>query len=301
MGILVYPSQPVAVSTINTADACSGELDVLTIELQSPDGSVCASQNLSASLNDGCGPVTETLSTTWSASEIDALFGGSGTACYSDASTSDDVTVYPASLSTNIIDDGSSCGTPSIELLSASGIQCLVETSGTACVDNDDSFAWDFSDDLAWLVNAPGSCAQVGLSGTISCSNCSCVDPVIVEAGNTSSVCGDGVVVIDLSPLSLGSSISGGGVNNGVWSSLGDGVFGGGSQYSTATTYTLGVNDISSGGLSLTLTGNASADPLCPIVSDDLIITVNPVPTAPLVVSPIEYCEGDIALSLIHI
>lgn len=93
-----------------------------------------------------------------------------------------DVTVYPAPLSIVIVDDGSACGTPSVELRDAAGNVCSTQsgigdstTATGTCSTNGDVLNWDFSNDpiITALSGAPAACAAPAmLSGTITCANC---------------------------------------------------------------------------------------------------------------------------------
>ncbi len=85
-----------------------------------------------------------------------------------------DVTVYPAPLTVAVTDDGSSCGTPMVELRDAAGNVCST-MAGPACAANGDVFNYDFSADavITALAGAPAACIPANLTGTITCAACS--------------------------------------------------------------------------------------------------------------------------------
>jgi hypothetical protein len=96
------------------------------------------------------------------------------------------------------------------------------------------------------------------------------IDPeAVVEAGSSAPLCSNGTV--DL--MDVGASITGG-ASDGTWSTSGDGSWGNGTIFSTATTYVPGTNDIVAGTVTLTL---LSDDPTgeCGTSSDTLVITIN--------------------------
>ncbi len=111
-------------------------------------------------------------------SDNDAVFGEyTAGLC---AAERHDVIIYPSQLSVVTTDDGSTCGTPGVELRSADGTVCETET-GAACSSNTDMFNYDFSSSptATALSGASGTCALPTLTGTINCSNCcNAVTPV---------------------------------------------------------------------------------------------------------------------------
>ena len=91
------------------------------------------------------------------------------------------------------------------------------------------------------------------------------VNPAIVDAGSDIVICGN-------ETASLNATISN---NNGFyWTSSGDGVFL--NSGSTNTTYIPGNSDILNG--SVVLSANANSNTPCGVVSDPLILTLNPIP-----------------------
>ncbi len=101
------------------------------------------------------------------------------------------VTVYPEPLTTAVVDDGSTCGSPTVNLLDADGNVCDSQ-SGT-CVNDGDVFAYDFAPSIAWLGNEPAACSPTALSGTLSCTciiPCTAVAPEPVISG---TACSNGI------------------------------------------------------------------------------------------------------------
>jgi hypothetical protein len=83
------------------------------------------------------------------------------------------ISVDPEQLITVVTDDGSTCGTPTVELRAADGTVCSTLT-GAVCASNAISFIWNFSSDaiITNLDNTNCSNAPTSISGTINCSNC---------------------------------------------------------------------------------------------------------------------------------
>ena len=98
---------------------------------------------------------------------------------------------------------------------------------------------------------------------------------VIVDSGGDQVVC-------EGSALSLGGSITGG-TTNGTWSTAGDGTFDdtgtNNGIFGTATLYSPGPGDISTGDVAITLTANDVDDPggPCPVRSEVFTLTINPI------------------------
>jgi hypothetical protein len=91
-----------------------------------------------------------------------------------------DVVVWPAPLTVVVTDDGTTCGTPTVELRDAAGNACETLT-GTACATDGDVFNYDFSTSATALAlaAAPGTCVLPTLTGTVTCGGCcSAVTPV---------------------------------------------------------------------------------------------------------------------------
>ncbi|MFB6305565.1 MAG: gliding motility-associated C-terminal domain-containing protein [Flavobacteriales bacterium] len=105
--------------------------------------------------------------------------------------------------------------------------------------------------------------------------------PVKVDAGNSTKSCESGA-------LSLNGQISGG-INKGVWSSLGDGSF----QDSTIlnTNYIYGKNDKNAGNVAIVLTSKNPPGP-CGIKKDTLNINVIEEPKAMMDTNGIPTCKG---------
>ena len=83
-------------------------------------------------------------------------------------------------------------------------------------------------------------------------------------------------VICELSTVNLNGSI-GGSASGAMWSTSGDGTFSFAGDLNA--TYTPGLNDISNGGVTLTLTSNVPTGP-CGAVSDEVRIDIDAAPTA---------------------
>jgi len=81
------------------------------------------------------------------------------------------VTLYPTGITTNVVDDGSTCGTPSVELVAEDGTVCET-VSGAACAADGDSFTADFAATPTGglLAGAPDACALPEV--TVTCAGC---------------------------------------------------------------------------------------------------------------------------------
>lgn len=106
---------------------------------------------------------------------------------------------------------------------------------------------------------------------TIDATFAACNNPATANAGPDAAVCAGSNFAL--------AGVIGGGASDGVWSTSGSGSFNTSTLYSQATTYTPSLADITSGTVILTLT---SDDPDgaggCPSVSDQMVLTINPVP-----------------------
>jgi len=83
------------------------------------------------------------------------------------------VTIYPT-LTTAVVDDGSSCGTPSVTLVDADGNVCETETAAAACAANDETFTTDFASTATGMTmaNAPGAACALPAEVTVTCAGC---------------------------------------------------------------------------------------------------------------------------------
>ncbi len=101
------------------------------------------------------------------------------------------VTVYPSAFTANVVDDGSGCGTPTVELVAADGTVCETET-GAACVADGDMFTTNFAATatVAALAGAPAGCVMLPAEETITCAGCiviDCNDPCFAEYDPTAT------------------------------------------------------------------------------------------------------------------
>jgi len=93
------------------------------------------------------------------------------------------VTIYPTGLTTNIVDDGSTCGTPIVELLAADGSVCETETGGY-CQTEGETYTTDFAATVtgATFANAPAACG-LPADVTVTCSSCDVLVPTLSQWG----------------------------------------------------------------------------------------------------------------------
>ncbi len=82
-----------------------------------------------------------------------------------------DITIYPP-LTVEVVDNGSTCGTPTVRLVGLDGTVCATQSKTTACTNNSDTFAYNFATDATddgydgtWLTTS--SWAPVDYNGTM--------------------------------------------------------------------------------------------------------------------------------------
>ncbi len=126
----IYPAQPIAVVTNNEGDVCSEATDVITVELRSLDGTVCATKMYDASANMTCEVIEEEVAYEWTIAEIEAITGApAALACYAVVTGSEAVNVAPqqftANVSSNVLDACSEeADVITVQLLSGDGTVC---------------------------------------------------------------------------------------------------------------------------------------------------------------------------------
>lgn len=84
-----------------------------------------------------------------------------------------DIVIDPAPMTVVVTDDGSTCGTPTVELRNAAGGVCSTMT-GPACSADGDTYNYDFSADPIITALDDASCANAPatLTGTVTCGGC---------------------------------------------------------------------------------------------------------------------------------
>jgi|GEM_PF-3242756 len=193
-----------SLSTANPTEACavdgmvnicvdvdSGDPIQVTINVDgvTATGAVGATEvcvGLPLSVNTGCSPITQNYMV--------------GAACIDNsvlvATTMQSITVYPQALMLNVTDGGTACGTPSVQLLAMDNSVCATQTKATVCVDDSDSFVYDFATDDTddgydgtWIANTPTACMPT-VSGTINCDGCSPLGCIISNVAiGTAAMC----------------------------------------------------------------------------------------------------------------
>ncbi len=124
---------------------------------------------------------------------------------------------------------------------------------------------------------AAGGCAQAVDSTQITINQAA-----TVLAGNDTSICAGASLTFN------GSSI-GGSATSSTWTTSGTGVFDNSGLLNA--TYTPSTADTTAGVVTLYITTNDPAG-ACGSVMDSLVLTINPIATAPLVTNPAAYCAG---------
>src|SRR5690606_31005198 len=121
-----------------------------------------------------------------------------------------------------------------------------------------------------------------GPCGSVSDDVVITIEPIAtVEAG-------DPIITCDADPVQLNGSI-GGSATSAIWSSSGTGLFD--DATSLDAIYTPSAGDIAAGTVTLTLTTNDPAG-ACPSVSDNVVLTINPLATVDAG-APVTICSGE--------
>ncbi len=163
----------------------------------------------------------------------------------------------------------------------------LAEGYNVGTITNATSYNWEISPSAAGTVNGSGTnitvdysatysgTATLSVYGSNSCGNGSSSSLAItvyahptVSAGSDASICEDAAYTLSGTAANQQSVL---------WTTSGDGTFDDATLL--AATYTPGSNDISTGTTTLTLTAYAML-PCSPDVTDDMVITIQPLPLA---------------------
>jgi len=93
------------------------------------------------------------------------------------------ITLYPQGLSTAVVDDGSTCGTPTVQLVATDGSVCETETGGF-CQNEGDTYTTDFAATTtgATFAGAPAGCG-LPADVTVTCSSCDVLVPTLSQWG----------------------------------------------------------------------------------------------------------------------
>ena len=146
-----------------------------------PAGVTTLTYTIAAPANTGCASAPLSISVT-TATCMDA-------SPITDNSMAATVNVFPNAFTTAITDDGSTCGTPSIDLIAADGATVCETITGMACVLDGDATAYDFATSTA-LTGFPAACIPAGLSGTLTCSGCAVACPTVALTDAMPTICG---------------------------------------------------------------------------------------------------------------
>jgi len=187
----------------STTDVCTGDNITVTLTLSTateggetievnntapdapnnpiPAGVTILTYTIAAPANTGCASAPLSISVT-TATCMDA-------SPITDNSMAAMVNVFPNTFTTAITDDGSTCGTPSIDLIAADGATVCETITGMACVLDGDATAYDFATGTA-LTGFPAACIPAGLSGTLTCSGCAVACPTVALTDAMPTICG---------------------------------------------------------------------------------------------------------------
>ncbi len=286
--------------TLTSVNACASVTDNLTLTITPPisvvagaDQGICigASANLSGSVSGGSstGTWTTSGSGTFSpnANDLNASYNPSaadisaGSVTLTLTSTNNGgctgssdnltITIDPAPTA-NAGGDIAICEGDPVNLAGSTtggGIDTWT-TSGTGSFSpNANDLNATYIPSAADNTSSPITLTLTAVNGCTSVSDNLTLDitpSIIINAGADQTVCtGDDAI--------LSGSITGG-TSTGTWTSSGSGTFANPNQ--TSTTYTPSSADISAGTVTLTLTSTNNGN--CAAVSDDIIITITPLP-----------------------
>ncbi len=221
--VVACPSQPTASSDVN--DVCTGGNATLTLGFTTAGtGGSTGSFNLSSTPAGATfapvspaaeGNVTVSFPANNSCAPIDYVIAIDAVCSTGDDITGDPanitITVYPQPAVT-VVDDGTSCGTPSANLVAVDNTICATQTKTAVCADNNDSFAYDFATDAAddgydgtWIASAPANCVAT-VSGTINCSNCPTCPLTPTASSDVNDVCTGGSATLTLGFTTAGTN-----------------------------------------------------------------------------------------------
>lgn len=166
---------------------------------------------------------------------------------------------------------------------SSAGTGGTVTPLGAQTVNCNDNINFTISSDPGFVIldvlvngNSVGPVSAYSFNGvqanqTISASFAACNNPATANAGPDASICAGASFTL--------AGMIGGGATDGVWSTSGSGTFNRSNLYSAAIDYSPSAADIAAGSVTLTLT---SDDPDgaggCPAVSDQMTLSIRPVP-----------------------
>jgi len=167
--VTVYSAQLTAVVNTNVMDACSEATDVVIIDLESADGTVCDTKMYDASPNEGCALNAESFDYEWTVAEIETITGApSALACYAPVMGTEMVNVYPAQYTASITNIGDACTEATdvliVDLLSVDGTVCDTEMfdapPNNTCVVSNEMFNYEWTTtELEALTGTPSALA----------------------------------------------------------------------------------------------------------------------------------------------
>ncbi len=174
--VTVYPAQPTA-NVINVVDACTADATVVTFQVTDAVGNVCDERTYDAAANMTCAVAVQNFTDTYSAADLETLFGSPAISCYTDLAINENVNVYPDANNFGLEEVSGSCGTPSsVSITAENGDICYSETGNTpmdpGCDNPDDVQDLTYSYDPGFIpaCNAtfgntlPASCATTSFS-----------------------------------------------------------------------------------------------------------------------------------------
>jgi len=165
----VYPAQP-SVNMMTVGDACTGDTDVVTLEIVDAAGTVCDTRTYDALPNTSCGVDNQEITDTYTGTDIETLFGIPATlagSCYTDLSISENVNVYPDPSTWIVIETEGNCNAvANLMITTASGDLCINVNGplvpGFICPDTDGEAPLNYNIDLGF----PAACNMI-FTGTI--------------------------------------------------------------------------------------------------------------------------------------
>jgi len=130
-----------------------------------------------------------------------------------------------------------------------------------------------------WIINSIASAG--GCAATADSTQITINQAAIVNAGLDAAVCEAGSITL--------AGTQGGSTSSITWSTSGSGTFG--SASSLTSTYSPSAADVAAGTVTLTITTNDPAG-VCPAVTDDMVLTVNPLSNASFTYTGTTFCQS---------
>ncbi len=201
----ISPAQPEANIANAETQACSGQADVITIELLAGNEDMCQEVNVPASVNMTCASVDASVSYLYDAAAIATSLGGAAS-CYSDITGSEDMTIFPAQPTAVVTDNVMNACSEDEEVITVElrGVDgCVLDTktydapANEGCEVSAEEVAYEWTvAELETLTGAPAALAcYTAVTGTATV-NIAPAEPTAVVSNNVMNACSGATNVI---------------------------------------------------------------------------------------------------------